>query len=103
MAPKRRRIQRVIQKGGKLIPVRSVVALADAVGIARITLKRQWEKAGVLPEPTLVDSRGARWYSEDYVRTAVIVVRRWRSARYFGTLSELAKLFRATWKQRRVT
>lgn len=92
--------------GSKALRVRTVVALAQACGISRITIKRLWEPKNVLPSATLIDARGVRWYSDAYVKSAATIVKRWRKdsikRRVQRNLRELAGLFRLEWASKAI-
>lgn len=94
---------RIVILGGNAIRVRTVIALADTLGVARITLKRVWEKVGVLPEPTFVDESGTRWYSDAYIGAIADMVRFWRKTpRGHRSLATLSDLISKKWKAKKI-
>lgn len=50
-------------------------AFCEYCSIARMSIYN-WREAGVLPEPTMVDSMGRDWYSWDYIESMRKVLKR---------------------------
>ncbi len=84
--------------------VRTLAALAEACGVARITIKRIWEPARVLPPATFVDDSGTRWYSDAYIKAAGAITRTYRRHHRHGQrdLGMLAALIEQEFERRRV-
>lgn len=57
---------KMVPVNGSVLEVRSLGVLADMLGVSDEAVKL-WERDGVIPPATYVDSHGRRWYSDAYL------------------------------------
>lgn len=91
---KSHRLPRVIMVRGKPVKLFSAGYFAEYLKYSPMTLQT-WEKARILPAPTMVDSSGRKWYSERFMAQFAQLVSEFREKSW--GLEQFKKFVQERW------
>lgn len=89
---------RVMQVNGQDVLVHCVSAFAERVGRDVQTITA-WEQNGIIPNPTVVDEMGRRWYSEAHMDAIATIAREYRASGG-RNLAAFKEMVDREWKKR---